>query len=142
LPGYVDFRMRIVLEAATFFAIPGVLFFALWAMYPHDFRPLRLGRWQEAKGPARPAEGTRPAAGVLRTFNTAVGGLAVAGSLAFVLVATLVPTRVVSDLIYVYRLLSLVFIAGGSAVLVQITMRGREMAWGAVVGYGVLVLAG
>lgn len=146
-----SFEVRILLEAITFLLIPGMLAWLLWAFFPRDMNPIRIGRLRilpdshtvmptaPDEQAATPAE---DAPGGWRRFNTALIGTTICFSILTAFLALVTSSGTTSHVMGVARIVYLLIALGALVLLAQVVYRRRAMAVSIVSGSLLLIVAG
>ena len=144
----MDFRMRILLEAGSFFLIIFAFPFVLWTFFPSEFSSIRFGKIRIVPGSRN---NLFVSAGVkerkdliprwLRITNTSIITMSTTYGLTVLLLMWFISTELISHTLVVARFFSLVLIVAGLSIVIQAFERGRPMA-ASVLGSILIVLAG
>ena len=145
----VSFHTRIVIEAITFFLLPGLTLMTLWSLYPKEYLPLRIGRfsWNPAPFFDEPeltrtdSQGKPPLARAWLRLNSTVLYVLVLFGGAFSLVSIFAHTSVITHLLTAFRLITLSMVLLTPFALFQIVERRRPMARITLTAFLIVLLA-
>ncbi len=143
----VTFHTRVVIEAITFFLLPGLTLLTMWALYPKEYLQLRIGRFQWSPAPFLDDVGLAnanalekpPVALPWRRINSLVLFSLTGVGVVFSLIALFASTAVTTQLLTVFRGLTLAMICLTPFVLIQIVERRRPMAWITISAFAIIL---
>lgn len=144
-PAFMNFEIRILLEAITFLLVPGLIGVFLWSFFPHDMRSVRVGRFVLAPPhmiPDADDESVIEAPRGWRAFNTYAILTSAAVGLVLTAVSIVSSPELTSYLAAAARFFYGVLAVAVTILLVQVVRRRRLMAWAVAVGTFALVAAG